>query len=79
MKRFLPHLCCASGLLLVVVGLIWPGTSYQDPTPEMSLLAEKQSERLTMLAIAGFVLFMTGTIWIIARWLSTRFSRKTVK
>jgi hypothetical protein len=79
MKRFLPQLFCAVGLLLVVIGfVVGPGVPYQDPTPEMNLLAESQSERLAVLAIGGVSLFLIGLLWIITRWLTHHFSRKTV-
>ena len=79
MRRFLPHLFCTVGLLLEVIGfVVGPGVPYQDPTPEMSLLAERQSERLAMLAIAGVLLFLIGVLWIITRWFTRHFSRKTV-
>ena len=79
MRRFIPHLFCAVGLLLVVVGfVVGPGVPYQDPTPEMNLLAERQSERLAVLAIAGVLFFLVGVLWIITRWLTRHFSRKSV-
>lgn len=79
MKRFLPHCFWAGGLLLVLIGfLVGPGVPYQDPTPAMSALEEVQSEHFAMFGIAGFLLFVTGVLWIIIRWLARRFSRKTV-
>ena len=79
MRRFLPHFLCVIGLLLVAIGfLVGPGVPYQDPTPEMDLLAERQSERLTVLGIAGVLLFLIGVLWIITRWFTRGFSRKTV-
>ena len=79
MRRFLPHFFCAVGLLLVAIGfIVGPGVPYQDPTPEMNLLAENQSERLAVLAIAGVLLFLIGVLWIIARWFARHFSRKAV-
>ena len=65
--------------MLVVIGfVVGPGVPYQDPTPEMRLLEERQSERLAIFAIAGFLLFLIGLLWIITRWITRRFSRKTV-
>jgi hypothetical protein len=79
MGRFLPHLSCAVGLLLVVIGfVVGPGVPYQDPTPEMNFLAERQSERLAMLAVAGVLLFLIGVIWMITRWFTRHFWRKTI-
>jgi len=71
---------CANVLVavFVVVGfVVGPGVPYQDPTPEMDLLAERQSERLAMLGIAGLLLCLIGVLWIITRWLRHRFVRKT--
>jgi hypothetical protein len=79
MKRFFPHLLWASGLLLVFVGLVvLPLTPYQRTTPELDLLAETQSERLVILGAVGFLLFVTGAVWAITRWLKGRVTCKTV-
>jgi len=79
MRRFLPHLFWSGGLLFVIIGfVIAPGVSYRDGSQEMDLLAERVCERLVMLGIVGFLLFVTGVLWIITRWLACRFSRKTV-
>jgi hypothetical protein len=45
MRRFLPHLLWASGLILVIVGFVIVPV-VRDGTPEMDLLSERQSEPL---------------------------------
>ena len=77
MKRFLPHVFCVIGLMLVVIGFaVGPGIPYPDPTPEIRLVVERKSERLAVLAIAGLLLIVTGGVWIVTRWLRRRFYRK---
>jgi flagellar biosynthesis/type III secretory pathway M-ring protein FliF/YscJ len=79
MKRFLPHIFWTNGLLLVVINFSFPVMPFsKDLTPEMSLLEETQSEFLTWLGLVGSLLFVTGVLWIVTRWLTRRFSRKTV-
>jgi hypothetical protein len=77
MRRFLPHLFWATGLILVIIGFVI-APAVRDGTPEMDLLSETQSERLVMVSMIGFLFFVTGMLWIITRWLVRRFSRKTV-
>ena len=78
MNRFLPYTFWAGGLVLVIIGFaVGPGVPYQDPTPAMRALEESQSERFAMFGIAGLLLFVIGLLWIIARWISRRFPRKT--
>lgn len=76
MKRVLPHFFGAGGLILIIIGFtVAPRVPYQDPTPEKSLLAEKQSERLVILGLTGFLFFVTGLLWAIIRWFRSRFIR----
>jgi hypothetical protein len=78
MKRFLPHLLWASGLLLLFkVFILGPTVIYQKTTPELDILEEQQSERYLMLGLSGLLLFAIGSAWIITRWFSQRSCRKT--
>jgi len=79
MKRFLPHFVWLSGLLVMLIGVAdGPGVPYQDPTPEMRALEAKQKQRGQGLAITGVCLFAGGVLWGTSRWLTRRFSRRTV-
>jgi hypothetical protein len=79
MRRIFPHILWLTGLVLTIVGfVVGPGVPYQDPTPEMRLLEEKQSERLVILALIGLALVVGGVVWITARWIRRRLSRKMV-
>jgi hypothetical protein len=77
MKRFLPHLCWLSGLLVLFIGFaVGGGVPYPHPTPELRALEDKQMRLFDRFAIIGIVLFASGVIWIIMR-LLIRFFRKT--
>ena len=79
MKRFLPHLLWASGLLLLFkVFVLGPAVVYQKTTPELDILEEQQSERYVLLGLAGLLLFAIGGVWVITRWFSQRSFRKSV-
>jgi hypothetical protein len=78
MRRFLPHLCWLIGLVIVFIGFVaGPGVPYQDPTPAQRALEDRQMWTFEIFAVGGFVLFASGIIWAISRWLIHRFSRKT--
>jgi hypothetical protein len=79
MKRFLPHLLWASGLLLLFkVFVLGPAAVYQKTTTELDLLEEQQSEGYVMLGLAGLLLLAVGGLWVITRWFSQRSFRRTV-
>jgi hypothetical protein len=80
MRRFLPHLVWAVGLVVLVIAFfVGPGVPYQDPTPEMRALEARQIQLFDRLAMIGFLLVEMGVLWIAARWFTRRISGETVQ
>ena len=81
MKRLLPHIFWASGLVLVIIGTaIGPGIPAQDYAPGQPYSPAELAriDKQVILTDIGAVLFLSGIIWIAVRWLIHRFSRKSV-
>ena len=77
MRRFLPYLFCAVGVLIALMFFVVSlGTHSIDPTPQIRALEKAQADRFIMYAVAGFLLFVTAALWIMIRWLTRRLSRK---
>jgi hypothetical protein len=77
MRRFLPQLFVAFGMVLCVIAfVIWSRGPYQDPTPEMRALESRQSLHFVECSFVGSVFFLTGSLWILSDWLKRRFSDK---
>jgi hypothetical protein len=81
MKRLLPHLFWASGLVLVVIGTaIGPGIPAQDYAPGQ-LYSPADLARIDKQLIftdIGAIFLGFGIIWILVRRLTHRFSRRSV-
>jgi hypothetical protein len=79
MRRFLPYLLCAVGALIAFMFFVVSlGTHSIEPTPQIRALERAQANRFIMCAATGFLLFVTGALWIIIRWFSRRSSHKSI-
>jgi hypothetical protein len=79
MRRFLPYLLCAVGALIAFMFFVISlGTHSIEPTPQIRALERAQANRFIICAAGGVLLFVTGTVWIVIRWFSRRFSRKSI-
>jgi hypothetical protein len=70
MRKFLPHLVWLSGLLLFVFGLQYvPDIMPDEVPPEM----RGYYHRHLLLPIIGLLVFLSGVIWVVARWFIRHF------